>query len=323
MRGHTREIHIAFATSTFNEEANLDSLYERCFGAAESFEKEHGAEVRTELIIADNCSQDQSRGYLKRLVASDARVSVYFNERNYGVEASFVYALRAAVETGAEFIIMLCSDLQDPPELTGEMIRILIDSYSVDAVFGVKKKSAGGFLSCLLRRVYYEVLSLSSRMQLVPEGFHGFGCYRARVIVEMIRLWENTDLNLRQCLTNASQSSRLLGYDQSERIHGRSTYSKYRYFKEAARAIITSDAATSRVSIAIGLASSLFVVVAGSFVLINTMAGNSGYEGGTPTLMGLVLISFSIQVLLMGMLSRQIESLKMGGFRPKVYSQRI
>ena len=323
MSESTGQLHIAFATSAFNEEENLGFLCERCFGAAEYLGVKRGLSLRTEIIIADNCSQDQSRIYLKRLVESDRRIRGYLNERNYGVEASFVHALRAALDTDADFIVMLCSDLQDPPEMTSDMLDILMGDSQVDGVLCVKKKSSGSVITRLSRKAYYEALGLSSRMQIVPSGFHGFGCYRRRVILEMLRLWEKTDLNLRQCLTNACQSPRLLGYEQSERERGKSTYNKYRYWKEATRAIVMSDAVTSRVSVFVGLSSLLFVVLAGLFLVVNILTGKSGYEAGTPTLMGLVLISFSVQVLLVGMVSRQIESLRMGGLRPTVYSRKI
>ena len=53
-------------------------------------------------------------------------------------------------------------------------------------------------------------------------------------------------------------------------------------------------------------------------LLTNFLRGTSGYSGGIPTVMGLVLLSFAVQMLMFAVLSRQIEALRMGGFRPKV-----
>jgi len=58
-------------------------------------------------------------------------------------------------------------------------------------------------------------------------------------------------------------------------------------------------------------------------LLANYLSGNSRYQGGVPTVMGLVLMSFAIQMLMFAVMSRQIESLRMSGFRPRVRTSLI
>jgi len=64
-------------------------------------------------------------------------------------------------------------------------------------------------------------------------------------------------------------------------------------------------------------------VLVGLFILLNFLRGSSGYGGGVPTVMGLVLISFTVQMLMFALLSRQIEALRMGGFRRRVLFRRL
>jgi len=54
--------------------------------------------------------------------------------------------------------------------------------------------------------------------------------------------------------------------------------------------------------------------------LVNFLRGTSGYGGGVLTLMGLMVISFAVQMLMFAVLSRQIEGLRMERFRQKFYS---
>lgn len=63
--------------------------------------------------------------------------------------------------------------------------------------------------------------------------------------------------------------------------------------------------------------------VIGVFLLLNFLSGRSTYSSGIPTVMGLVLISFAMQMLMIALLSRQIEGLRMGGFRRKVFFRQI
>jgi hypothetical protein len=73
----------------------------------------------------------------------------------------------------------------------------------------------------------------------------------------------------------------------------------------------------------IGSAGMLIGVIAALLLVFNFLRGDSGYSGGIPTVMALVLLSFTLQMLMFGLLSRQIEALRMGGFRPKVYFRKM
>ena len=66
------------------------------------------------------------------------------NRSNYGPEASAVNALEQAQH--CDLIVLLCSDLQDPPEIATSMVRTLLQRPEMDAVLAVKKRSAGGLL---------------------------------------------------------------------------------------------------------------------------------------------------------------------------------
>ena len=60
---------------------------------------------------------------------------------------------------------------------------------------------------------------------------------------------------------------------------------------------------------------------AGLFVCVNTLAADSQYAGGIPTAILLIVGGFSFQAVMLGLISRQIESIRMGGFRPRVRAE--
>ena len=92
---------------------------------------------------------------------------------------------------------------------------------------------------------------------------------------------------------------------------------------EAARALLSADAAASRLALSIGSTGMVLALLVGVALLANYFSGNSQYQGGVPTVMGLVLASFGIQMLMFAVMSRQIESLRMSGFRPRVRTRLI
>ena len=313
-----KPLTLAFVSSAFNEAENLEELYRRCRAVHEELRQEFAdrVDLRFRFVVADNCSSDASLEILEELSRRDPDAKILANRANYGPEASAVNALKQAMD--CDLVVPLCSDLQDPPEVASFMVRTLLQRPEVDAVMAVKKRSSGGPLLRLARHAYYRVLGYSSRLQIVPSGFHGFGCYRREVLNEALQYWNNTDLNFRQCLANASQSPVLMDYRQADRQRGVSSYRSWGYWPEAMRNLVSGDAAASRIALMIGSGGLLLAVLVGLLLLANFLRGTSGYSGGIPTVMGLVLLSFAVQMLMFAVLSRQIEALRMGGFRPKV-----
>jgi len=318
-----KQLSLAFVSSAFNEEENLEELHRRCRAVHKELARDFGDrfELHFHMLVADNGSEDGTLAVLEELSRRDQAVVALANRMNYGAEASAGNLVEQA--RGYDLVVLLCSDLQDPPEVAGTMVRSLLEQPEHDAVLAVKTRSAGGPLLRLARRTYYRALGLSSRRAMVPSGYHGFGCYRQAVLEEAVRFWKATDLNVRQCLTHASQAPLLINYVQADRLRGASSYRGWGYWPEALRALLSGDAAASRLALSIGSAGLGLAVVVGVFLLVNVLLGRSGYGGGVPTVMGLVLISFAVQMLMFAVLSRQIEALRMGGFRRRVIFRRL
>lgn len=316
-------VDLAFVSSAYNEEKNLGLLYQRCRNSYNNIcsECEQIAEVRFHFLVADNASEDNSVTVMQRICQEDPNVTLLINHKNYGPEASVASALRVARD--CDLIVLLCSDLQDPPELAITMAKSLVTQASHDAVLAVKDHSAGNSMMRLARRFYYRILGYSTRLQKVQSGFHGFGCYRREVIEEALHYWEKTDLNLRLCLANACHSPLQISYRQADRVHGASSYRGWGYWSEALRSLAAGDATASRLALLIGTSGMLIGVMAALLLVINFLRGDSGYSGGIPTVMALVLLSFTLQMLMFGLLSRQIEALRMGGLRPQVHFRSV
>jgi len=312
----TKLITVAFVSSAYNEAQNLELLYQRCKDAYLKVVCEYDLSVNFEFhfIVADNASDDDSIAVMQRLCLKDPRITLLINHKNYGPEASVANALKIAELN--DIIILLSSDLQDPPELATMMIKKLMLQDSLDSVMAIKTNSSGNSLLRIARSSYYKMLGYSTRLQKVPRGFHGFGCYRREVITDVLRYWDKTDLNLRQCIANSCRSPMEIGYKQSARVNGNSSYKGLSYCAEAIRSLAAGDASASRLSLVISASSMLIGIVASVLILLNLGSGNSGYSGGIPTVMAL-------QILMIGLLSRQIEALRMGGLRPKVFYRLI
>ena len=309
---------ITFVSSAYNEEANLKELYKRCNDSVETAQKILGdsAVLKFRMVIADNASTDRSRDVLREICSCDRRVIVLLNRRNYGPEASTANALRYATSEG--LIVLLCSDLQDPPEHCSEMIITMHTEKLIDGILACKRGAKEAVILQGARRAYYSFLSYSSRLSSVSKGYHGFGCYRTETIRVAIDTWDSSNLNLRQCLEVASEESRYMEYQPSERVGGRSSYTISGYIKEACSALVAGDATTSRASMLLALTGLFISAVLGALVILNTFSGRSNYESGTPTIMIILLGCFAAQMLMTSLLSRQIEDIRNQRLRSRV-----
>src|ERR1019366_7034567 len=122
---------ISVVTPCYNEEPNVTEVYERVKAVLEPL-----TQYRYEHIFIDNASHDNTLGILRLLASRDKRVKVIANSRNFGHLRSPMHAMFQA--TG-DAVILLFSDLQDPPELLGQMIQQWENGTPV--VLAIKKTS--------------------------------------------------------------------------------------------------------------------------------------------------------------------------------------
>ena len=323
MNQRNRPERLLFVTSCYNEAGNVQELYRRC---REVFTEIQATLAGTEqlqfaMVFADNHSSDSTLSELRAIAAADSCVQVLANRSNYGPEASFANALAQA--TPGDLIVGLASDLQDPPEIAAAFIRELLTNTELDAVLAIKQQSNNHPLLSIFRRAYYLALGYSSRLRPVPNGFHGFGAYRAEVIEEALQLWNATGFNLRMCLVNGCQAPQRWPYRQASRNQGVSSYGWWGYPREAVMGLLAADSTASRLAFGLSAIGIVAASVIGMLLLLNWLGGNSRYEPGLPTVMALVLCSFAMQMLMVAVLSRQVEELRLAGLRPKVRFEAI
>ena len=143
---------ISIISPCFNEADNVRACRDAVAalfvpgGPLEGYRREH--------ILADNDSSDGTQDILRDLAAEDAGVRVILNARNYGPFRSNFNALRAA--TGDAVVVFLPADLQDPPEMIAEFVRLWESGVEVVAGARVNRQESLALRSC--RAVFYRLV---------------------------------------------------------------------------------------------------------------------------------------------------------------------
>jgi glycosyltransferase involved in cell wall biosynthesis len=150
---------ISVVCGAFNEEANVLELYERIVGVFKNLE------YSFEIIIIDNASTDQTVNNLRAIALEDKRLKVIVNATNFGHIRSPYYAL---LQAQGDAVVFMASDLQDPPELIPDYIKMWESGSKI--VLAVKTKSAENFIMKGIRSLYYKLLGIVSNESMVPNA---------------------------------------------------------------------------------------------------------------------------------------------------------
>ena len=102
----------------YNEEEVLPIFHGRLVAALAQLKEIEG---RWEVIYVNDGSKDATLRILKELQLADPAIGVAALSRNFGKEAAMSAGLKLA---RGDAVVLIDADLQDPPELIGDMVRV-------------------------------------------------------------------------------------------------------------------------------------------------------------------------------------------------------
>lgn len=117
---------------------------------------------RCEHIFSDNASSDGTVELLRTMAVGDTDMKVILNARNYGPFRSNFNALRAA--TGDAVVVFLPVDLQDPPEVIVEFVRLW--ESGVEVVAGARANRQESMLLRACRGTFYRLVRVLSEIDM-------------------------------------------------------------------------------------------------------------------------------------------------------------
>lgn len=172
----------------------------------------------TEVVISDNSSKDRSWILLEEWAGEDTGVRCFRLAHDYGFQTSLMFGMRQA--RGAALVV-LQSDLQDPPALILEFVRAWRAGNRV--VAGVAEKRAEGFVSRAGRQQFYRALSMASDQSLL-RGFQDFYLLDRSVYVPLSQ-GPMVHQFLRGRIAAEFGVDELIPYSRSPRLAGKSKFS--------------------------------------------------------------------------------------------------
>lgn len=295
---------LLIVSSAYNEEGNIEEFVNQIKINYEIFKKNNNINLNLELIIANNNSSDNTLKKLIELKKQYSFLRVFDNNFNYGVDVSILNIFK---RNKGDFNLILCSDLEDPPELAFKMLEELILNKEIDACIGCKIDSKLSILN-IFRRIYYILTSFSTRT-IMAMGFHGFGVYRSQVINNSIIYSKAAYPDIRKSLLWSMMNFKKYKYIKRLRNNGVSSYSFLKYFQEGINQLINSPSISSRISIRVAFMAIILLIILMIFFFINYFTKIFIFPGGITTILLITLFSSSLNYFLFALNAKQIEKI--------------
>jgi len=141
---------ISVVTPAFNEQDNIAELTKRLQAVFAD-----NAAYDFEVIVVENGSQDATYERLLEANAGDPRFKTVRLSRNFGADGGVTAGLAHAKGDAA---VIMCADLQDPPELITEFIKAWEDGYQ-NVYQIVTRREGTGLLRRINSQVFYWMIN--------------------------------------------------------------------------------------------------------------------------------------------------------------------
>jgi glycosyltransferase involved in cell wall biosynthesis len=278
----------------YNEEGNVDELYDRLSRVFADI-----AGYTFEMFFIDNASTDGTVERIKSLIARDPRVKLIVNARNFGHIRSPFHGL---LEAPGDCVIVLATDLQDPPELIPEFLEQWDRGASM--VLGKKKSSQESPSFFALRGLYYKLARAMAEVPLL-EHVTGFGLYDRRVI-EIMRSFGDPYPYGRGMIAEIGLPYVTIPYDQPLRKRGITKNNFYTLFDLALLGITSHSKVPLRIATIMGFVlSGLSLLVALAFLVLKLTFWYALPAGYAPVVIGVFFLG-SVQIFLIGLLGEYV-----------------
>ena len=244
----------------YNEDAVIHELYRRVAQACRSL-----VGNSYELVFVNDGSFDKTWTMLQELAHIDDSIVAVDLSRNYGHQLALSAGLSLA---RGERILVIDADLQDPPELLPDMMRLMDDGANV--VYGQRIERDGEtWFKKVTARAFYRLLLRITDVPIPPDT----GDFRlmSRQVLNALLAMPEQQRFIRGMVTWIGFRQVPLEYHRDKRFAGETKYSLRKMLIFAIDAITGFSTAPLRISLYIA---SIFIVIAlllAVFVLLSWM----------------------------------------------------
>ena len=278
-----------------NEEESIFPFVERVGSILDGIAPQEGWEI----LFVDDGSSDSTLAAIILANQRDPRVRALSLSRNFGKEA----ALTAGIDHArGNAVIPLDVDMQDPPEVIGEMVAKWRDGFEM--VFGVRRgRQSDPLPKRLTASLYYRAHNMVSR-EKIPENAGDFRLMD-RKVVDVIRALPERNRFMKGLFAWAGFKQAAVEYDRVDRKQGKSKFNYWKLWTLALDGITSASTVPLRIWSYMGALVALFALAYAGFIAIDTLVFGNRVPGYA-SIMTSVLFLGGIQLISLGVLGEYV-----------------
>ena len=237
----TAGIDLSIIVPCLNEEELVPEFLSRANAVAEKVTD------RWEIIMVDDGSTDSTWGAILEHHRKNGRIKGLRLSKNHGHQTALTAGLQAS--SGAR-VLIIDSDLQDPPELILEMNRLMTETRA-DVVHAVRRTREGEtWFKLFTASVFYWLLGFLSDLR-IPKNSGDFKLISRRVVDAINRMPEGHRY-LRGMIYSVGFRQVTIEYERNPRAKGKSKFGLFRMVRFALDGITSFSMKPLRMATLVG-----------------------------------------------------------------------
>jgi len=288
---------ISIITPCFNEELNI----ERCI--TETAEVMNSLEIDYEHIFCDNASTDKTVSIIKTFASKNPRIKLIVNSRNVGPFRNMWVGLRNS--TGDAVIPFLPADLQDPPSVIPEFVKIWLGGTSV--VYGVRENRKESILLRASRGLYYRLIARFSGSDLPPHV--GEFLLADRKVIDSVLKVDDEYPYIRGLIAQTKVPSKFVYYSWAKRSQGKSKLNYLQLIDQALNGFVATSRIPARLMLLSGFIAAFLGLLGALITTLLVLLTNVVAAPGIPTIIVSILFFGGIQMFFIGLIGEYVLSI--------------
>lgn len=285
---------ISLIVPCFNEEEALPFFYDEVIKVMNKIGWEY------EVLFVNDGSKDNTLSILQNFANVNNHIKYISFSRNFGKEAAMYAGFCNA--TG-DYVAVMDADMQDPPSLLPEMIKILesgeYDSIATRRVSRIGEPPIRSFFA----KRFYEIINKISDADIV-DGARDFRLMKKSMVDAIVSMSENNRFS-KGIFGWIGFNTYWLPYENIERVAGETKWSFWKLFKYAIDGIINFSEMPLSIASWFGISmtgiSFLFMI----FIIIRRIIFGDPVAGWASTICIIIFIG-GIQLFSMGIMGQYI-----------------
>ena len=253
-----------------------------------------------ELICVDDGSRDKTLQILEQLAVNDEKLKVISFTRNFGHQCAVAAGLKYV---SGDVVVIIDADLQDPPELIPEMLKLWEQGNEV--VYGKRKNREGeSAFKLFTAKIFYKTLNALSDVD-IPRDTGDFRLVDRKVVDVMNSMPEHNKF-LRGLWGWIGFKQIPYEYERKERVAGKTKYPLKKMLKLASDGIIGFSTKPLKIVGLLGIISIFISIAILIYSLISYAYGLNNLTAGWTSIMVTITLFSGVQLFSIWIMSEYI-----------------